>query len=104
MEGRRAGTTRRPDSSRALRAAIFAESARAEERRRLARSVGTITSTLDSLADQAVARFTPASTRDDRQFAPDREPCPRCGTRGDIGCRHRRPSESSEIHQSDGAA
>ncbi len=35
----------------------------------------------------------PATRGDRRPFARDRGPCPRCGTRGEFGCKHFAPFE-----------
>jgi hypothetical protein len=34
----------------------------------------------------------PGTAADTRPFGTERDPCPRCGTRGDYGCAHLRPS------------
>lgn len=38
-----------------------------------------------------VLRHTPPPGADRRPIALTRDPCPRCATRGDIGCRHQQP-------------
>jgi hypothetical protein len=86
------------NGSAGLLKAVFAESAAAERRRNAALSTGTVVSALDHLGPQPVARFVPTAS-DRRRFAVSREPCPRCNTRGDLGCRHQRPYEPREASQ-----
>lgn len=50
---------------------------------------GGNTNVLDPLDPGPVLRFQPKG-EDRRRFVAGREPCPRCGTRADIGCRHQR--------------
>lgn len=39
----------------------------------------------------------PAMDYDRRPIAADRGPCPRCATRGDLGCAHQRPYEAPQV-------
>lgn len=74
-----------------LRAAVAEETAEVEARRRRAQTTGGgVTNILESRGDRPV--LAPVITGQDRRpFAHGRDPCPRCNTRGDIGCRHQRP-------------
>lgn len=78
--------------SEALRKAIAAEVAEQAQRRSIAR-------TLSGSAMAALTLPRPAAPRAIaiRTFpkapAANREPCPRCATRGDLGCAHRAPAE-----------
>lgn len=75
----------------ALRRAIFAESARAEKRRKDAQSTGTVVSALDHDGLQPAMTFDPDDDLDTRPIIDGREPCFRCGIRGNLGCKHQRP-------------
>lgn len=75
--------------SAALREAIFAQSAEREQRRRAARSIGH-GAPLQHAGPHPVLHLASGA----RPPAAGRDPCPRCGTRGDLGCRHRAPCEA----------
>ena len=82
------------DSCALLRQAVTAEAAQLGARREVARSGGTVVRTLDvrSLDLCAfAARFPSAPTT----FT--RDPCSRCGTRGDLGCRHQQPGAPNQL-------
>lgn len=79
-----------PSRPAALRAEVFAETADARYRRWVAQSTGSVAHPLPVDRPAEVEHFAPAGD-DRRPFAAGREPCPRCGARGDLGCRHQRP-------------
>lgn len=81
-----AGTSR----PAALRAEVFAETATTNFRRWVAQSTGSVANPLPVDRPATVERFAVAGD-DRRPFAAGREPCLRCGARGDLGCRHQRP-------------
>lgn len=82
------------DASIALRQAVFAEAAAREARRQQARNTGTVNDPLAHEGEHPVLRFPLAQLLDVRPFALNRDPCGRCGTRGDVGCRHQRAAEA----------
>ena len=81
--------------SNALRNAIAAEAAASQTRRALARSIGTVVRTLDCERPPTARAVAIASDADPRPAAWSRDPCLRCGTRGDFGCAHQRPWEDA---------
>ncbi|WP_156840270.1 hypothetical protein [Novosphingobium aquimarinum] len=83
--------------SKALLEAVHAECAKRAERLKEARTTGGMLNPLDCDRETPIARFDPSMLLDVRPFATGREPCPRCGIRGDIGCRHQRAAEQSPI-------
>lgn len=75
-----------------LRAAMMREAAASTARRVHARTLsGTAMARLT--LDRPPSRTLRAALDPDLPPAPDRNPCPRCGTRGDLGCAHFAPCE-----------
>lgn len=81
-----------------LRAEVFAESANALARRIAAQSTGTVVAVAEMLTGPSgPVLASPASDpADSRPLAGGREPCSRCGIRGDLGCAHQQPALSPE--------
>lgn len=79
--------------SRALLNAVRAEAAECVNRRRMARCTGTVTSPLEHQGSRTMLLFRLQQLLDVRPFATGRDPCSRCGARGDFGCKHQRPDE-----------
>ena len=72
----------------ALDAADYARrAARLREARKLSGVVNTI-----SVDRACPVASQPGTEGDRRPFGIARDPCGRCGTRGDLGCTHQRPS------------
>ncbi len=68
-----------------------------QDDRKAGRSSPALTSggrTVIELDRPAPVLTFPATPRDRRPVASGREPCPRCATRGDFGCKHFAPSEA----------
>lgn len=85
--------TRAMSRAEQLRAEIFAESSTALARRNAALSTGTVVAVGEHLTMPAgpVLAAPVAGPGDPRPIADGREPCRRCGIRGDLGCAHQRP-------------
>lgn len=81
--------------SASLRDAIFAASAERSERRRVAGKFANVSDPLPVDRPSPIAEFIVAGV-DHRPEANGRNPCGRCGTRGDIGCAHYRASTPRE--------
>lgn len=81
------------EASATLRDAISDEAALVMRRRQAARATGH-TAPLECQGPRPVLRAAPV---DPRPIAAGRDPCPRCGTRGDLGCRHQAPFEAGAI-------
>lgn len=62
-------------------------------RRRLAQSMGTVGRIVPINRPTPVMTEAPPPSADHRPQARDKSPCPRCQTRGDIGCKHFAPCE-----------
>lgn len=62
-------------------------------KRRVAQSLGTVKRPIP--LDRPAAPRADAVPGDRRPPAWDRGPCPRCATRGDLGCAHQRPFEEA---------
>ena len=60
-------------------------------RRRLAQSSGTVSNVVPVNHPTPVMIEAPPSSADRRPQARDKRPCPRCQTRGDLGCKHFAP-------------
>jgi hypothetical protein len=73
-----------------LRHEVFAESDAIAARRAAAVSQST---TAFVPIEHGAILSAPSQAIDHRPAALDRDPCKRCGTRGDLGCAHRRPYE-----------
>lgn len=81
------------DASMALRQAIFAEAASRPTRPEAARPRRSSTVPLRLFGAHPVLRFPLEQLLDLRPFALGRDPCARCGARGDVGCKHQRAGE-----------
>jgi hypothetical protein len=77
------------DRLAAIREDVKAEAREMGTRRNLAFSIGTVNKPLTILRPTQVLQ--PRIVVRGGPIAADREPCPRCATRGDIGCAHQRP-------------
>lgn len=89
--------------STALREALFNEAAAREQRFKDARALSgtrsvTAVSRFAALTPKSLAAHFEIDKAVDRYPAPTREPCARCGTRGELGCAHFAPFE--EIQKS----
>ena len=73
---------------------FVAEARRHAERHWIANSLSS--RPLEINRPQPVMRHEPAGN-DNRPTAADRSPCPRCNTRGDIGCAHQRPCDPIDV-------
>lgn len=81
-----------------LREVVEREVAEAAERRSHAYSNGCMFDPFP-VAHPTPVLAAPALTADDsRPIADSREPCPRCQTRGDLGCAHQRPFIANQHH------
>lgn len=85
-----------PAERTSIREQAFAEAELRERRFSAARKMTSApVSDLPDIGDRAILS-APAQMNDDRPFALSRDPCPRCATRGDLGCAHQRPFEEPE--------
>lgn len=81
-----------------LRDAIAAECGARSERRRIAGMIQNTAQPLELERPRPELRFAPknlARLKHELPVAASREPCARCATRGDLGCRHQRPFGSA---------
>lgn len=79
-----------------IREEVKAEAREMGRRRYIASSIGTVDKPL-SINRRALSRPAPLQVASsDQPIAPSREPCPRCATRGDLGCAHQLPMERVE--------
>ena len=85
------------DASTALRVAIFAEAARRSGRPETSRPRRSGASPLRLFGVHPVLRFPLDQLLDVRPFALGRDPCARCGARGDVGCKHQRAGEVRHV-------
>jgi hypothetical protein len=85
------------DASMALRVAIFAEAARRPGRQEPARPRRANASPLRLFGAHPVLRFPLEQLLDVRPFALGRDPCARCGARGDVGCKHQHAGEVRRV-------
>jgi hypothetical protein len=81
------------DASTALRVAIFAQAAHRPSRPDTSRPRRSSTPPLRLFGVHPVLRFPLEQLLDVRPFALGRDPCARCGARGDVGCKHQRAGE-----------
>lgn len=79
----------------AIREAAHREATEAGNRRAEARFItfGQPLASRPAPSPGFAAELTRLRLSDQRPIAQNREPCGRCGTRGDIGCKHQRPME-----------
>ncbi len=75
-----------------IREEVATEATQAGTRRYLAGSPMTVSQPLP--VDRPTPVLTPSIIVPGQPIAASRAPCPRCGTRGDIGCAHQRPMEA----------
>lgn len=72
----------------------FADIEAQERERRYQRAMRLTTLVPLSINRPAPVLTAPEQEGDTRPIAPGRDPCPRCETRGDLGCAHFRPAGS----------
>lgn len=78
-----------------IREEVKAEDREAGIRRYIARCTGTVDTPVPAIprySARALATLLPSS---ERPITASRESCPRCQTRGDLGCPHQRPFGTS---------
>lgn len=83
------------DASTALRVAIFAAGGPAQASSRRPGRSGP--SPLRLFGPHPVLRFPLEQLLDVRPFALGRDPCARCGARGDVGCKHQHAGEVRHV-------
>jgi len=74
-----------------IREDVKAEAREAGTRRYIARCTGTVDRPVPSIPRYSARGVAVFLANSERPIAASRESCPRCQTRGDLGCAHQRP-------------